>query len=611
VGDAEPFFFVSHVSENRDSAMEIVSELERRGTRCWIAPRDILPGRPFDDEIADAIESSRAMLLIFSDLCNDSEYIRREVTYAGESHKTVIPFRIEDVQPRRGLRVRLSDLHWIDGFVSRERAVEELLKTFPLSANAGQATGAPALAARGESNNARNVPSAEARSHGRDPASAAARDTSIRDATSHPNIGPNVASIAGPAAGSLAAKANRNPWLILIGGAAVLGLVGSGAFVVMRHQEAPAPSSAAQPAAPAKMEIPASVTPEVKQAATLRESGDADLIKKDYDRAIADYTEAIRLDPTLAVTFSGRGSAYYEKHDYDRAVADQTEAIRIDPKLADAYLHRGWAYSYGKKDYDRAIADYTKAIQLDPSFLGAYFHRGWAYWDGKRDYDHAIADYQTVLRLNPAFDLAYNNSGLIFQYGKKDLDRAVAEFTLAIQANPKYALYYFNRGRAYKEKMNIDLAIADDTEAIRLNPGYREAYVERGNANADKKNFDLSIADYAEAIRIDPNSADAYLNRGSVYYNAKQDYDRAIADFSEAIRIDPKFALAFSNRALAYLQKKDFDHAIADYTELIRLDPKNAWAIYQRGLAKQKTGNAADGDADIASAKALDPNLGK
>lgn len=123
---ADFFLFVSHVSEDRPAAMEIVEELERRGIKCWIAPRDVRPGQPFDDEIADAIERSRAMLLVFSDLCNESEYIRREVTVAGESQKVIIPFRIEDAHPRRGLRVRLSDLHWIDGFAARERAIDEL-----------------------------------------------------------------------------------------------------------------------------------------------------------------------------------------------------------------------------------------------------------------------------------------------------------------------------------------------------------------------------------------------------------------------------------------------------------------------------------------------------
>src|SRR5712691_8324807 len=130
MADSEPLLFVSHVSEDRLAAMAIVDELEGRGIPCWIAPRNIHPGRPFDDEIVAAIEASRAILLIFSDLCNESEYIRREVTVAGESQKLIIPFRIEDAQPRRGLRVRLSDLHWLDGFAARERAIDELAKRF-------------------------------------------------------------------------------------------------------------------------------------------------------------------------------------------------------------------------------------------------------------------------------------------------------------------------------------------------------------------------------------------------------------------------------------------------------------------------------------------------
>jgi predicted ATPase len=128
VAKSGPVLFVSHVAENRASALEVVEELERRGTRCWIAPRDVRAGMSFDDEIAGAIEASQALLLVFSDLCNDSEYIRREVTVAGESRKPVIVFRIEDVQPRKGLRVRLSDLHWIDGFIGRERALLEVIR---------------------------------------------------------------------------------------------------------------------------------------------------------------------------------------------------------------------------------------------------------------------------------------------------------------------------------------------------------------------------------------------------------------------------------------------------------------------------------------------------
>ena len=83
----EIFLFVSHVSEDRAAAMEIVEELERRGLRCWIAPRDVRPGRPFDDEIAAAIDSSRAMLLIFSERCKRKRIYPSGGDGRGRAHK--------------------------------------------------------------------------------------------------------------------------------------------------------------------------------------------------------------------------------------------------------------------------------------------------------------------------------------------------------------------------------------------------------------------------------------------------------------------------------------------------------------------------------------------
>jgi len=95
-----------------------------------------------------------------------------------------------------------------------------------------------------------------------------------------------------------------------------------------------------------------------------------------YDSAIADYTEAIRLDPKYADAYGNRGNAYREKHELDRALADYDEALRQRPGPID-FFNRGNAY-YGKKDYDHAIADYTEAIRLDSTFTRAYYNRGLA-----------------------------------------------------------------------------------------------------------------------------------------------------------------------------------------------------------------------------------------
>ena len=88
------------------------------------------------------------------------------------------------------------------------------------------------------------------------------------------------------------------------------------------------------------------------------------------DRAIADHTEAIALDPNYAVAYSNRGGAYYRKGEVDRGIADYTKAIALDPNNATAYSNRGTAYCL-KREVDRAIADFRKALEIDPSYQQA------------------------------------------------------------------------------------------------------------------------------------------------------------------------------------------------------------------------------------------------
>ena len=112
--------------------------------------------------------------------------------------------------------------------------------------------------------------------------------------------------------------------------------------------------------------------------------------KGDYDRAIRDFDEAIRLNPKNAALYKNRASAYTEKSDYDRAIRDLDEAIRLDARLAAAYVGRGLAYS-AKGQHECAIQDYDEAIKLDPSYAGAYSGRGNAY-RAKGQHDRAIQD---------------------------------------------------------------------------------------------------------------------------------------------------------------------------------------------------------------------------
>ena len=82
--------------------------------------------------------------------------------------------------------------------------------------------------------------------------------------------------------------------------------------------------------------------------------------KGDFDKEVADYTEAIRLKPDLADAYYGRGLALGKKGDVDRSIADFSDAIRLNPKYAPAYYDRGVAYGMKRGAEDSAIADYIK-----------------------------------------------------------------------------------------------------------------------------------------------------------------------------------------------------------------------------------------------------------
>jgi tetratricopeptide (TPR) repeat protein len=130
--------------------------------------------------------------------------------------------------------------------------------------------------------------------------------------------------------------------------------------------------------------------------------------KEDWDSAITEYTNAIRLDPKRADAWCGLGAAYGEKREWNKAIADLSEAIRLNPKSVSAHFQRGCAYlgrgcpsfafdksgtsvgrlvgaaawgflGLGNADFDSAIADFTEAIRLKPDCAEAYYCRGIAY----------------------------------------------------------------------------------------------------------------------------------------------------------------------------------------------------------------------------------------
>lgn len=110
--------FISHSAKDKVTADAVCALLEAEGIRCWMAPRDILPGSDWGEAIIDAIEGCRIMVLIFSSHSNRSTQIKREIERAVHKEKIIIPFRIEDVAPAKSLEYFISTSHWLDAITA-------------------------------------------------------------------------------------------------------------------------------------------------------------------------------------------------------------------------------------------------------------------------------------------------------------------------------------------------------------------------------------------------------------------------------------------------------------------------------------------------------------
>src|SRR5436190_6779570 len=317
------------------------------------------------------------------------------------------------------------------------------------------------------------------------------------------------------------------------------------------------------------------------------EQGKSYAASGDHTRAIAEFDEAIRLDPKLTAAYWQRGISHANKADHARAIADYEQAILLDPQLADAYYGRGFSKSM-QGDHDGAIADYNQAIRLDPKLAAAYWQRGVSYAK-KGDQTRAMADYNEAIRLDPKLARAYWDRGNSYE-ARNDHDRAIADYDEAIRLQPQMSEAYYARGFSHSVKGDFARAIADYDAAIRLNPKAAFVYWRRGTAYSMKGDYGRAIADYDEAIRLNPQLAAAYWQRGVSYAN-RGDHMRAVADYGEAIRLDPKLARAYWDRGNSYAARGDHTRAIADFDEAIRLEPKLAGAYYARGVSYAKKGN--------------------
>jgi len=198
------------------------------------------------------------------------------------------------------------------------------------------------------------------------------------------------------------------------------------------------------------------------------------------------------------------GAAAYNSKNYDAAIKNITEAIRLNPNAETAYKEiyfiRGNAY-FEKKDYERALADFAKAIRLEPDNIGAYYGMAKIY-EKRKAYDDAVASYTKILQVNPNVPPVLNSRAWIYAYYlRRDYDQAIADATKAIRLEPD-GNYYDTRGWAHLGKWDYSNAISDFSSALRLKPNIVGSYLGRGIAYNENGDYKKAVSDFNKVLKM-------------------------------------------------------------------------------------------------------------
>jgi tetratricopeptide (TPR) repeat protein len=352
----------------------------------------------------------------------------------------------------------------------------------------------------------------------------------------------------------------------------------------------------------AKRSLPA---PWLEAADTRLERGSGFLQQADYEAAIAEFTAALKSDPTLIAAYTRRADAHRLRGQYPLALADYGSALRLDLSNVAAQLGRGRVQLL-LGQHQAAIADYSAVIQLDPRNAVAYHCRGMARVDAG-ELDEAIDDFSATLVLDRHYPWAFHHRGDAYA-AKGRYDAAISDYSEALKLDSSAALSYLRRADAYLFTKEYERAISDYGTVIRLDPFSVRAYARRGIAHRDSGRIEQAIADFNRALSLDPANASHYRERGRMFQIDGQ-RERALEDLEAALRLNENDPHLYYLRGEIHAELDHEAEALGDLSEAIRRDPTHAEALHARGRQYAAQGQLELALEDFGAALRINPTL--
>jgi len=480
--------FVSHSAKDKPTADAVCAVLESQGIRCWLAARDIIPGKDWGESIVEAIKGARVMVLVFSTDANNSPQIKREVERAVNKGIPIIPLRIEDVVPTASLEYFLSTPHWLDAFtLPLEKHLQHLAQVIRQITQAGEAKSVAVLPFVNMSSDKENEYLSDGITEDLCTALTQVKGLRVPARTSCfffkgktddiRKIGQqlNVATVLEGSVSKAGNKLRINAQLINIADGFYLWATNydreMSDLLALRSEIAQQVVAALRvqllPGETQQLEKKPTVNPEAHllylKGRFFWNQRSGDSLKK-----ATDYLEqALAQDPDYALAYAGLADCYNllpgyagvpTKEVLPKARAAALKAQELDNTLGEAHAALA-GVEWSEWDWTGVEAEYTRAIELSPNYATAH---QW-YSQFLRDMgrlEEASRECQRACELDPLSPVINQNVGVLLYYNGH-YDEAIAEYRKILELNPNFLGAHTCLGAAYVMKGMFTNAISE------------------------------------------------------------------------------------------------------------------------------------------------------
>ncbi len=270
-------------------------------------------------------------------------------------------------------------------------------------------------------------------------------------------------------------------------------------------------------------------------------------------------------------------------------LADYNQAVAVDPSNQEAWKTRA-VYHLSKDDHEKATADFKKLLEQDDTNITAHHGLAEAYTYMQK-FDEALKYIEKAIKIDERSAMNFSLRARIYMV-QNNLDAALKDLNSALEVEPRNVPALLMRGRLHQalaarsaakndtSKMDSQLALAkkDSQLALALQPNLTQAILLRSMVAAAADDFVTAAKHMKQLIEKDPENLAWRLQLAAFYVNDQRPR-KAIKAYSEILEADPDNLIALRHRGDALLSIGEHAKAVKDYEEALSVDPKHSGAL--------------------------------